>query len=138
MCDRTTIVKRAQLVIRSELDRRGYQMKVVAADANIHPNTLGSYFPADRNADPAQIPMGAVYALIGAIPADLLSLLLPDGWHLVEAPADIDHDDLAAGCIDYASAHARARHPDSPGGVDIVDCEDSDLKGRAARLKVAK
>lgn len=50
---------------------------------------------------------------------------------------EIDHDDLAAGCIDYAARHARARHPESPGGVEIVTEEHNELTETAtARLRV--
>lgn len=69
--------------------------------------------------------------------AELFSMLLDDGDHLVEASSEINHDDLAAGCIAYAAKHAAARHPDSPAGVDIAPSEDEELKGEAARLRVA-
>lgn len=55
---------------------------------------------------------------------------------VVSYEKDIDHDGLAATCLDYASEHARARHPDSPAGVDIAPCEDASLRAKALKLGV--
>ena len=139
MRDETAIMREALFAIRSQLDMRGLPMKVLASKAGVCTSTFLSWFPAPGGQREPQVPsLAAMAGLARALPADLLSYLVPDGFHIVQAPADINHDDLAAGCIDYASAHARARHPDSPDGVNIAPCEDSELTGRAARLAVAK
>lgn len=136
MCDDSAIVKQRQLAIRREMDRRGIALKVLAQDSRVPYSTLASYFPADRQADPAQIPGGVIYALCSALPGDLLSLLLPDGFQIVRAPEDVDHDDLAAGMHDYLQAKTAAHHPDSPAGPAISDCEREGLDARVAHLPV--
>lgn len=113
MCASSNIVKQRQLAIRREMDRRGMLLKIVAADAGIPYPTLASYFPADANADPAQIPGGAIYALTAALPADMLSMLLPDGWQIVRAPEAVDHDAIGAWAETYAARKLAAHRADS-------------------------
>lgn len=48
---------------------------------------------------------------------------------------EVNHDTLAGSALDYASEHARARHPDSPGGVEITPEEDATLDCKADRLR---
>ncbi|WP_310530693.1 hypothetical protein [Novosphingobium sp.] len=135
MSDSSTIVKRQQLAIRRELDRRGIHLKQVQFDSRIPYPTLLSYFPAEGGREPAMMPMSALYCLVGAIPDDLLSLLMPPGRLIIAAHESLDHDTLAALCLDYAMNHARARHPDSPGGVEITADEGDALELKAAKLQ---
>lgn len=135
MCTSSKIVKDRQSGIRRELDRRGYSMKVVAGDSGIEYGTLLTYFPANRDKIPTQIPGGAIYALAGAIPSDLLSLLLPDGFQIVEASEDFDHEEVARIFHKYLAAKTAAHHPDSPDGPAISECEDLVLKSIHAPLK---
>lgn len=68
--------------------------------------------------------------------APLLSRFFePEDYSLTAIDRQIDHDGVAADCIDFAAEHARARHPKSPGGVDIVEIEDRALRAKAVRLK---
>jgi hypothetical protein len=48
---------------------------------------------------------------------------------------ETNHDTLAAEALAYGLEHARARHPDSPGGVEITPDEDATLDGKADRLR---
>jgi hypothetical protein len=131
-CSITSQLKRRQQAMFLEAANRGITHKQIHYEANLSLSIIGQYARGETAmGGPAMLKIRRV------VGAELFTMLLDDGDHLIEAPADIDHDDLAAGCIDYASAHARARHPDSPGGVEIMPCEDTELKGRAARLKVA-
>lgn len=137
MHDGSTIVKQRQLAMRREMDRRGIALKIVAADSGIPYSTLASYFPADAHADPAQIPGGAIYELCDkkALPADILSMLTPNGWHLVRGPEEIDHDEIADLALNYCETKMRAHHPDSPGGPAISDCERADLDVKVIQLR---
>jgi hypothetical protein len=100
MRDSSTIMRGIQRVIREQLDERGIALKVVSAGSGIPYATLCSYFPGNERGSaekqPAQLPGGAIYALCGAIPNDLLNLLFPDGWALVQVPTDADYDKVSA------------------------------------------
>lgn len=126
------IIRSRQLTIRRELDRRNITLKGVAFDSQIPYPTLLSYFPGERDREPATISGAALFALCGHIPADLISLLLPDGFQIVRAPEDIDHDRLAEAMADYLSVKQHAHHPDSPGGREIAPCEDEKLREQFA------
>lgn len=138
MTDGSKIVKQRQLAIRREMDRRGILLKIVAADAGIPYPTLASYFPADQNADPVQIPGGAIYALTDskALPLDLLSLLQPSGFLVVRVPEILDHDEIEKAILDYAACKAAAHHPESEAGREIGPNEHATLCGKAAHLRV--
>jgi hypothetical protein len=75
--------------------------------------------------------------LVGVIPDTLLSHLLdPVSRHLApNETGEDDHDTLASNCIDFASKTARAHHPDSPGGVEIVPIEDAELRAERRKLR---
>jgi len=137
MCHKSTIVKRRQMSIRRDLDRRGFSMKAVAADAGIPYATLLTYFPANRDKDPAQIPGGVIFALADskAIPLDLLSLLLPDSCAIVATPEGLDHDKLAELCQNYLAEKHAAHHPESEDGREISDGEDKKISEAAAPLR---
>lgn len=138
MQDANTIVRDRQLAIRREMDRRGIHLKQVANDSRIPYPTIISYFPGEKDRQPATIPGSAIYALLEgkALPLDLMSLLLPAGMHFIHAPEEIDHDDLEAAARDYLAAKGAAHHPNSPAGREISACEDARLRAKAAHLTV--
>lgn len=135
MRDTTDIVRERQLAIRRELDRRGILLKTVALDAGMSYSTVQSYFPGERNAVPATMSVAALYSLIGAIPADLLSLLLPAGHVIVQVPENVDYDDVSARCRDFIETKDRAHHPESEAGREIGPREQADLSGKVVRLR---
>lgn len=136
MANNNTIVRDRQLTIRRELDRRGISLKAIAYDAGIPYPTLLSYFPCDDR-EPHTISGASFYSLCGVLPGDLLSLPLPDGFQVVRAPEDVDHDQLADAMADYLAAKQHAHHPDSPDGREIAECEDAELCTRLAVVKAA-
>jgi hypothetical protein len=135
MRDETDIVRERQLAIRRELDRRGILLKTVALDAGMSYSTVQSYFPGERNAVPATMSVAALYALIGAIPDDLLSLLLPSGRVIVQVPENIDHDELCDRMQDWLLTKAHAHHPESEAGREIGPGEDNVLRGKFAAVR---
>jgi hypothetical protein len=139
MSDRNTIVRDRQLAIRREMDRRGISLKAVAFDSGIPYPTIISYFPGERDRVPATIPGCAIYALCEglALPADLLSMLLPEGFQIVRVPEGIDHDRIAELAADYLAAKLAAHDPESEAGRDIGPNEDRALTGKVVALKVA-
>lgn len=138
MHDETNIVRERQLAIRRELDRRGILLKTVAADAGMAYSTVQSYFPADRDAIPATMSVAALYKLIGAIPDELLSWLLPAGRAIVRIPENIDHDELAEAVGDYLHTKNQAHRPDSPAGRDIAECERKALDDKVVHLPLGR
>lgn len=131
------LMRQRQLHIARIAKAQGVSWKAVALDSDIPYSTLLSYFPGEKNATPAVLPITAVYQLIGVLPDELLSLLLPDGRHIVQAPEEIDHDKLAELAHDFLVTKEKAHHPESPAGRDIADCEDKTLKGKVIRLRSA-
>lgn len=122
------------LAIRLELDARGIPLKVCASKARVSYSTFLSWFPAGGK---PQVPsLSCLPGLARALPGDLLSMLVPDGFHIVPGPEGMDYDDMAAGCIDYAAAHAHARHPNSECGVDIGPNEKAQLDSKVAYLPI--
>jgi hypothetical protein len=137
--DSVAIIRARQLAIRREIDRRGIALKAVSYDSGIPYETLLTYFPAEGSREPAQIPGGAVYALCdgNALPADLLSLVLPDGWQIVRAPEAINHDALCELAMEYVAKKAAAHHPESEMGREIGPNEDADLTGTVVQFRAA-
>lgn len=131
------VLRARQLVMRREMDRRGIAMKAVSFDSGIPYSTLLSYFPGERNAVPALMPVSAQYQLCDAIPDDILSLLLPDGRLIVRVCEGVDHDKVAELMHDYLAEKEKAHHTDSPEGREISDCEDNVLCMKLARVKAA-
>lgn len=122
------IIRGRQSAMRREMDRRGIAMKVVAQDSGIEYATLLTYFPADQNKVPTQIPGSAIYALTGHLDADILSLLLPTGHLIVKAPEAINHDEIATAMHEFLQEKERAHHPESEAGREIGPNEDSVLR----------
>jgi hypothetical protein len=130
MADGSTIIRHRQLAMRREMDRRGIALKAVSFDSRIPYPTLLSYFPAEGSREPAVMPVSALYCLVGTLPDDILSLLLPDGRLIVQAPEEIDHDQIAEAMQDYLHAKHAAHHPESEAGREIGPGEDSALRQR--------
>lgn len=129
------IFRRRQSDIRQELDRRQISLKAVSFHSGIKYATLITYFPADEHATPVQMPGSAVFALAGAIPDDLLSLLMPTGFLIVRAPEEVDHDEMADLMSDYLHSKHAAHRPESPGGPAIVEEEDALLDEKVAKIQ---
>lgn len=135
MRDRNDIVREGQLAIRRELDRRGIHLKAVSLDSGIPYATVVSYFPGEKNAAPATMSAAALYGLIGAIPPDLLSLLLPPGHMIVKVAEGVDYDDISAACRDFVDTKEKAHHPESEAGRDIGPGEEATLGAKVIRLR---
>ena len=131
--DDNAIMRSNLLAIRQQLDVRGLPLKVCASNAGVSYSTFLSWFPADGT---PQIPSLAMLpALAKALPADLLSYLVPDGFHIVPDPDGVDYDAFAEGCHAFLKCKSDAHHPASPGGREIVDCEKGPLNANVARIR---
>lgn len=110
----------------------GLTLKAISLDSGIGYTTIQSYARGE-----AMMSIASLYCLIGVVPDELLSLLLPDGRLILRAPEAIDHHEAAGAMRDYLAAKDRAHHPDSPAGPAIADCEDNILRGKFAKVKAA-
>lgn len=110
----------------------GLTLKAISLDSGIGYTTIQSYANGG-----SVMSIASLFCLVGVIPNELLSLLLPEGQAIVTVPANIDHDQISEGIRDYLDAKERAHRPDSPGGREIVDCEDNVLRGKFAKVKAA-
>lgn len=136
MCRSTSIVKQRQLGIRREMDRRGISLTMVSQDSGVPLPSISSYFPANRDADPAMIPGGVIYAIAEtqALPEDLLSQLLPDGVQIVRASEGIDHNAIAARCHEYLAEKTAAHCPESEDGEAIGPTERERLDRKVTAI----
>lgn len=134
--DSVAIIRSRQTAIRREIDRRNIALKVVSFDSGIPYDTLLTYFPLPGSREPAQIPGGAIFALCEgeALPADILSLLVPAGWQIVRAPEAIDHDDLCELVSEYIAKKNAAHHPESEMGREIGPNEKEQLDSVVVQL----
>jgi hypothetical protein len=132
--DIVRVLRDRQCQMRREMDRRGLSLKGVSFDSGIPYSTLLSYLPdAKANREPALMPVSAQFMLCGAIPQDILSLLLPDGHVIVKAPVELDHDQIAEAFYDYIHTKERAHHPESEAGREIGPNEDNVLRFKAVQ-----
>jgi hypothetical protein len=105
----------------------GLTLKAISLDSKLGYTTVQSYAKGE-----AVMSIASLFKLVGVIPDELLSLLLPEGRVIVQAPAEIDHDEIAEAVQDYLATKERAHRPDSPAGRDIAPCEDETLRGKFA------
>lgn len=110
----------------------GLTLKAISMDAGVDYDSLCNYAKGET-----QMPVGVLYALVGVVPSELLSLLLPSGHVIVQIPENIDHDEIAEAMHDFLREKERAHHPESPAGREIADCEDNVLRGKFARVRAA-
>ena len=110
----------------------GLTLKAISLDAGIGYTTVQSYAKGE-----AVMSIASLFKLVGVVPDELLSLLLPDGRQIVQAPEEIDHDELDRIMRDYVDTKAAAHHPESEAGRDIGPGENIVLLGKAARAKAA-
>jgi hypothetical protein len=131
MSRKAQILDRQQRVFRIAQDptRYGLTLKMIAADADLSIDSLRNYARGET-----EMLLSALDGLIGVLPDDLLSLLLPDGRVIVKLPDGIDHDEIEAAARDFLAAKGAAHHPLSENGRDLGPGEVAALSKRAARL----
>lgn len=128
------LVKEAQKrVFRIALDpmRYGLTLKSISMDAAVNYDSLRQYAAGET-----VMPITALYRLCGVLPAELLSLLFPEQYSMVESQS-ADLDGMAASAVDYIGAYTEARHPESEAGPDIGPTEAAKLCTKVAQMKGA-
>ena len=132
--DRITLLtlEAQERIFRLTVRDHSASLNSISIDSNIPYNTIRSYA-----AGHAVMPLPALIKLCGVIPDYLLSqLLAPVDRQISPAPSDIDFDQLGADCLSYSAELSQARHPNSPGGSEIVDIESHALRAKAPKAGV--
>lgn len=133
--DISAIMRATQERIFRIAQSQGLTLKAISLDSNIPYSTLRTY--AGNNGPTAEMPVSVLYKLIGVIPDELLSLLLPGERAIVQIPEGIDHDEYEQAARDYLAEKGRAHHPDSPAGREISKCEQALLDRKIVPLRNA-
>jgi hypothetical protein len=139
MCEHDSVVRERQMAIRREMIRRGISVKQVQLDGEWkNPSTVLSHFPnPDGDQEPATMSVATLYRLIAtkALPTELLSMLLPDGFAIVPAPEGVDYDEISSVCRDFISEKDRFHHPESEAGRDLGPTEQARLATNIVTLR---
>ena len=114
-------------VFRIALDpsRYGLTLKAISMDSGIGYDSLRNYAAGET-----VMPITALDCLIGVIPDELLSLLLPDGRSIVRLPDEIDHDAVCEWAERYVAKKVAAHRKDS-------ECEELIGPGERCRDELA-
>lgn len=112
--------------------RYGLTLKAIHLDTGICYQSLRNYASGVTT-----MPITAIHALCGVIPNELLSLLLPAGFGVVEQSDDIDFADMAAKCVDLLTTYTAARAENSECGPAIGPNEKEALSGKVADIRGA-
>lgn len=124
---------RQKRVFRIAMDpqRFGLTLKMIEADSGLGYDSLRNYASGDTI-----MPLTALDALVGVIPDELLSLLLPGDRAIVRVPDDVDHDGLADAFADFLKAKNDFHHPESEAGRDLGPNERAALSRKVVHLPI--
>lgn len=87
------------------------------------------------NIDHRPLPDWALLSIMRFLGPGFTTTALAPADQVASYAGDTNHDTLAAEALSYGLEHARARHPDSPGGVNITRAENEALDVSADRLR---
>ena len=107
--------------------REGLTLKAISLDSGIPYSTLRSY--AGNNGETAEMPVSALYKLVGVIPDELLSLLLPEGRSIVLVPENVDVDEVADWAEKFGAKKLASHRKDSECEEQIGPNEHAELMG---------
>lgn len=102
----------------------GLTRKAISLDAGIDYDSVCNYAKGET-----QMGVAAQYALVGVIPDQLLSLLLPEGRSVVQVPDNIDHEAVHDWACRYSARKAAAHKHDSEEQERIGPTEEAELNG---------
>ena len=119
--------QRRMFRIATDPRRYGLTLKMIAADSGLHPDSIRKYAAGET-----VLSMTSMVCLIGVLPDELLSLLLPEDRVIRTVGDDDDHARHARHCVEYLSDYAAARDPNSECQEKIGPGEHKRLKARRA------
>ncbi len=129
---KSIILDRQKEMFRIALDptKHGMTLKMIASKSDLGLQSVRNYAAGET-----EMSVSAYEALIGVLPDDLLSLMLPDGHRMVIVASTLDFDAIAAKCHELLSLKTGAHHPGSPAQRDISECEHDALAAKVAELR---
>lgn len=130
--DQTLDRQKRMFRIAQDPTRYGLSLKLIAMDSGLGYDSVRHYAAGET-----QMPLSALNALVGVMPDELLSLLLPESRQIVSLPDGVDHDEFEKLCREFLAIKGSAHHPDSPAGRELSSCEVIALNRAAANLGVA-
>lgn len=113
---------------------RRYSVKQLANGTGIKDRVIECAMCATDTLDYRPLPQEALVSIARFLGPDFTNEWLGLADQVAAEVDSVDHDDLAAACIDFAAEHARARHPESECGVDLGPNENKALTAKRARL----
>lgn len=128
-----SVRRRQRDMFTKVLDRRTYNfsIKEIASQSGLDDTSVSNYAGGVTT-----MSLTAIDALVGIIPDELLSLLLPEGRAIVRIPEGINHEELATAAAEYLAAKNAAHHPESEAQRDIGPNEKRALDTCALKLVV--
>lgn len=125
-------IRLRQVAMFAEAARRGITRKMLQIDGGFSEATVRSWADGTH-----EMPLHAFVRMAesGALPLDLLSILLDDGLELVRAGAGVDLHALAASAADFVGDFAASAHPASEAGCAIGPNEEQRLNMGARELR---
>lgn len=133
-CTIAAAFKRAQISVFEQAAERGITAKVIHYDTGgpgvgLSLSILGQYARGESA-------MGGptLVRLIGIVPDDLLSMLLPDGHQIIKVPEGIDLDGLADSFAEFLATKNAFHHPESEAGRDLGPTEHATLTAKIVHL----
>lgn len=129
---KSIILERQREVFRIAMDptKHGMTLKLIASKSDLGLQSVRNYAAGET-----EMPISAYEALIGVLPDDLLSLMLPDGHRLVPVNQALDFDAIAAKCLELLSLKTTTHHPESPMRRDVSADEHDALADKCAELR---
>ena len=127
-----TVKATQQRIFRLAERDHGLTRKAISLDSGINYDSVCNYAKGET-----EMSVSALISMVGVIPDELLSLLLPEGRVIVRAPDGLNHDQIEEAARDYLAEKGRAHHPDSPAGREISDCEQALLDRKIVPLRNA-
>ncbi|MGX7895499.1 hypothetical protein [Tsuneonella sp. HG222] len=126
------LLRQQQTVFRLAATK-GVTQKVIHLETGLSVSVIGQYARGETAMSAASL-----IKMIGVIPDELLSLLLPDGRAIVSMPSEINHDEICEWAEKFAARKMAAHREDSPMGPVIAPCEDDDLKSIVVAFPVGR
>jgi hypothetical protein len=111
----------------------GLTLKAISLDSGLGYTTVQSYAKGE-----AVMSIAGLFKLVGVVPDELLSLLLPDGRSIVSVPDNIDHDALCQWAEGYVARKMAAHRKDSECEEQIGPGEQAELDGIVVQFPAGK
>lgn len=111
-----------------------YSVKEASNATGVKDRAIECAMAGPDNTDWRPLTAGALHSLMSFLGPDFITAWLKPTTFAAHDPAHVDHDNLAIRAMAFATAHAHARHPDGPGGVDITEDEARGLDRAASQM----